>query len=110
MLFVYLWRLIRVFSVLDCVFELNAEQLLHDVTAVLIWQLESVFESCEYGRVALLCILLFMVTMVISLVELRVCHSESLYELDWGKGLTLEVKVGEETLSRGCHQLVLIVA
>ena len=70
---------------------------------LLLVELKGALERGQQVRVALLCILLLMVTVIISLIELGVYSAESLYETHGGKSLTFEIQACEELLGGLSH-------
>ena len=70
---------------------------------LLLVELKGALEGGEQVRVALLCILLLVVTVIIRLIELGVYSAESLYETHGGKSLAFEVQACEELLCGLSH-------
>lgn len=101
----YFDRFFLTFLVLHCVLHLNPEELLNliiispsTICFLFFTERHSLPEGREYRSVALFCILLFVVSVVVSFPKLRVDHTECLNEAYWGEGLTFEIQVSEKAL------------
>lgn len=88
-----LWFLVG-FLILDSADQFDAEELLDDILSsrglsLLRTEAERILEGGEQGRIALLGVLLFVVTVIVGLVKLRVNCAQCLHESEGREWLAL---------------------